>query len=68
MIIPILEEVIVVEKRLVLKEDLHIGQHVTTDTVETPVELRRQKAGVERLPAGKANPVHRVARVVRIGL
>ena len=49
MIIPIFEEVIVVEKRLVLKEELHITQHVTTETVEVPVDLRRQRAVVERL-------------------
>ena len=51
MIIPIFEEVVVVEKRLVLKEELHITQQVTTETVEVPVELRRQRAVVERLPA-----------------
>ena len=51
MIIPIFEEVVVVEKRLVLKEELHISQQVTTETVEVPVELRRQQASVERLPA-----------------
>lgn len=51
MIIPILEEVIVVEKRLVLREELHISQQITTETIETPVELRRQRAIVERLTA-----------------
>ena len=50
MIIPIFEEVLVVEKRLVLKEELHITQSVTADQVEVPVELRRQRALVERLP------------------
>lgn len=57
MIIPILEEVVIVEKRLVLKEELHISQEVTTETFETPVELRRQRAVVERLPAEQANPI-----------
>lgn len=57
MIIPILEEVVVVEKRLVLKEELHISQEVTTETFETSVELRRQRAVVERLPAERANPI-----------
>lgn len=51
MIIPIFEEVVVVEKRLVLKEELHITQHVTTETVEVPVDLRRQRAVVERVSA-----------------
>ena len=48
MIIPIFEEVVVVEKRIVLKEELHITQRVTTETVEVPVELRKQRASVER--------------------
>ena len=55
MIIPIFEEVLVVEKRLVLKEELHITQSVTVDQVEVPVELRRQRALVERLPV-RENP------------
>jgi uncharacterized protein (TIGR02271 family) len=55
-IIPIFEEVLIVEKRLLLKEELHITQHATTETVEVPVELRRQQASIERLPA-KDDPV-----------
>jgi len=49
-IIPILEEVLVVEKRLILKEELHIRKRVTTEDVEVPVKRRRQRAIVERLP------------------
>ena len=47
-IIPVLEEVLVVEKQLVLREELHIRRDVTTETVEVPVTLRRQRAVVER--------------------
>jgi len=47
-IIPIFEEVLVVEKRLVLKEELRITQHATSEMVEMPVTLRRQRAAVER--------------------
>jgi stress response protein YsnF len=47
-IVPVLEEVLVVEKRLVLKEELHIRRRVETETVEAPVTLRRQRAIVER--------------------
>jgi uncharacterized protein (TIGR02271 family) len=47
-IVPVLEEVLVVEKRLVLKEELHIRRRVTAETVEVPVTLRRQRAIVER--------------------
>ena len=47
-IVPVLEEVLVVEKRLVLKEELHIRRCVETETVEVPVTLRKQRAVVER--------------------
>ena len=47
-IVPVLEEVLVVEKQLVLREELHIRRDVTTETVEMPVTLRRQRAVVER--------------------
>ncbi|NBJ11204.1 YsnF/AvaK domain-containing protein [Microvirga arsenatis] len=50
-IIPVLEEVLVVEKRLVLKEELHVRKRMTQETVEVPVELRKQRAIVERIPA-----------------
>jgi stress response protein YsnF len=50
-IIPVLEEVLVVEKRLVLKEEVHIRKLATTEDVEVPVELRKQHAVIERLPA-----------------
>ena len=49
-IVPVLEEVLFVEKRLVLKEELHIRRQATTETVEVPVTLRRQRAIVERVP------------------
>lgn len=47
-IVPVLEEVLMVEKRLVLKEELHIRRSVETETVEVPVTLRKQRAVVER--------------------
>jgi uncharacterized protein (TIGR02271 family) len=50
-IVPVLEEVLVVEKRLVLKEELHIRRHATQENVEVPVTLRKQRAVVERLSA-----------------
>jgi stress response protein YsnF len=48
-IVPVLEEVLVVEKHLVLKEELHIRRHVTTEAVEVPVTLRKQRAVIERI-------------------
>jgi uncharacterized protein (TIGR02271 family) len=55
-IIPILEEILVVEKRLVLKEEVHIRQTSADEVVEVPVSLRRQRAVVERVdPEGHAS-------------
>ena len=50
-IIPVLEEILVVEKRLVLKEEVHIRQTSADEDVEVPVTLRKQRAVVERLSA-----------------
>ena len=50
-IIPVLEEILVVEKRLVLKEELHIRRTTADEDVEVPVTLRKQRAVVERLSA-----------------
>ncbi|GEO13745.1 YsnF/AvaK domain-containing protein [Microvirga aerophila] len=54
-IIPVLEEVLMVEKRLVLKEELHIRRRVGQETVEVPVTLRKQRAIIER--TDPADPV-----------
>lgn len=50
-IVPVMEEVLVVEKRLVLKEELHIRRRVTHENVEVPITLRKQRAVIERLTA-----------------
>ena len=47
-IYPVLEEVLVVEKRLVLKEEVHVRRVVTQIEVSQPVMLRRQYADIER--------------------
>ena len=47
-IVPVLEEVLVVQKRLILKEELHITRRVTTEQVDVPVPLRKQTATVTR--------------------
>ncbi|WP_134494260.1 YsnF/AvaK domain-containing protein [Microvirga pakistanensis] len=56
-IIPILEEVLVVEKRLVLKEELHVRKTIATDNFEIPVQLRKQRATVERLSGDEDDAV-----------
>ncbi len=50
-VLPVLEEVLVVEKRLFLKEEVHVRHRKTSESVEIPVTLRRQNAVVERLDA-----------------
>jgi len=55
-ILPVVEEVLVVEKRLLLKEELHIRRRVETETVEVPVTLRKQRASVERLAPDTPTP------------
>ena len=47
-IVPVVEEVLVTEKRLVLKEEVHIRRRVDTEEVEVPITLRKQRAVVER--------------------
>lgn len=48
-VIPVLEEVLVVEKRLRLKEELRVVHRVDVKTFEESVPLRRQTASVEHL-------------------
>ncbi len=48
-IVPVVEEKLVVVKQLFLKEELHIRQAVTRETVRQPVALRRQRVVVEHL-------------------
>lgn len=48
-IVPVMEEVAVVEMRLVLKEELHIRRTSTSEDVEIPVTVRKQRAEIERI-------------------
>ena len=47
-IIPVLEEVLVVEKRLVLKQEIRIRKRRTSVPIEIPVSLRKQRVKIER--------------------
>ena len=49
-VVPVLEEVLVVERRLVLKEEIRMRVLAVDEAVEQPVAVRRQRASVERLP------------------
>jgi len=48
-IVPVFEEVVVVETKLVLREEVHIRTNVSQDTVEFHVPIRKQRAVIERL-------------------
>lgn len=50
-IIPVVEEVLVVEKRLVLKEEVHLRRVQVTAQHRETVTLREQEAVVTRRPA-----------------
>lgn len=48
LIVPILEEVLVVEKRLVLKEELHIRKQSSERTEQKTVRLRSEQVEIEQ--------------------
>ena len=50
-VIPVVEEVVVVERRLMLKEEVRIRRVRTTERHQERVTLRRQEAVVTRYPA-----------------
>lgn len=55
-IVPVLEERLVVEKRLVLVEELHLRRTVHSERVELPATLRRTRVEIERQDlTGKEN-------------
>ena len=54
-IIPIVEEVLVTEKMLVLVEEIRIHRRLTTETHEIPVMLRSEHAEIER-DSGRGEP------------
>jgi uncharacterized protein (TIGR02271 family) len=50
LVIPVVEEVVVVEKRLVLKEELRVTRRRVETPVEQPVTVRKDEVIVEHLP------------------
>jgi uncharacterized protein (TIGR02271 family) len=56
-IVPVVEEELVVTKRLVLKEEIHLVKRRTRDRVVKEVEVGRERARVRRLDAdGRVKP------------
>jgi uncharacterized protein (TIGR02271 family) len=56
LIIPLLEEVVVMEKRLMLKEELRITKRRIEEQASQQVTLRREEVVVERLDPSKQQP------------
>jgi uncharacterized protein (TIGR02271 family) len=53
-IVPVVEEVVVTRRKLVLKEEVHLRLVRSTEQHRESVILRRHEAVIERLPAGQA--------------
>lgn len=51
LIVPVVEEVLVTEKRLMLVEEIRLVRRTRVEAFAQPVTLRRQRAVVERLAA-----------------
>lgn len=47
-IIPVLEERLVIEKRLVLVEEIHVTRRISTEHQEVPIQVRKQTIEIER--------------------
>jgi uncharacterized protein (TIGR02271 family) len=50
-IIPVMEEVVVVERRLILKEELHIRRKRTQVRQPQRITLRSERAEIKRIPS-----------------
>lgn len=55
-IVPVVEEVLIVEKALVLVEEIHIRRRSVSEAVEIPVTVKREQARIERIPAREGTP------------
>jgi uncharacterized protein (TIGR02271 family) len=55
-IVPVFEERLVVEKQLVLVEEVRIRRTGSVENVEVPITLRKERATVERLD-GSGEPI-----------
>ncbi len=49
-VVPVVEEVLVVERRLVLREEVRMRLVAVEEPVEQSVTVRKQRASIERLP------------------
>lgn len=65
LVVPVLEEILVTQRRIILKEEIRIRRVATTGTIQKTVALHSQTATVERLPPpsrdGSETPARRDA-------
>ena len=65
LVVPLVEEMAVVVKRLVLREEVRLRFVATETPFEAAVDVRRQQATVERVPPGTDRPTARAERGTR---
>ena len=53
-IVPVVEEVLVVEKVLMLVEEIHVCRKSVAETAQIPVKVRSERADVQREPSVEA--------------
>jgi uncharacterized protein (TIGR02271 family) len=56
-IVPVLEEIMVVQKRLLLKEEIHIRRQDIVQHIREPVRLRSEEVSLERQPGPNPNTI-----------
>ena len=56
-IVPVIEEIMVVEKRLLLKEEIHIRRQQIVQHLRQPVRLRSEEVSLERQPPPICNNI-----------
>ena len=57
LVIPVIEEVLVVEKRLFLREEIRVSKRRTTTSTPQTIELRREVVDIEREELNSSDPL-----------
>jgi stress response protein YsnF len=55
LVIPVIEEVLVVEKRLMLKEEVRVTRRTVQTPIQQPVTVRKQEVIVQHLTPEEGN-------------
>ena len=64
LVVPVVEEVLIIERRLVLREEVRLRLVAVDEVVEQSVTLRRQQVNVEHLPASGTGAVGEVVDAI----